>query len=33
MNPELFNLPDYDPRQFYKRPKASALISIGINYK
>ena len=32
-SPELFNLPDYDPRQFYKRPKASIFISIGINYK
>ena len=32
-NPELFNLPDYDPRQFYKCPKASAFISIRINYK
>ena len=32
-NPDLFNLPDYDPRQFYKHPKASAFISIGINYK
>ena len=28
-NSELFNLPNYDPHQFYKRPKASAFISIG----
>lgn len=29
-NPEIFNLPDYDPREKFRRPRASAFISTGL---
>ena len=32
-NPKIFNLPDYSPRHYYKRLKASSFILLGINYK
>ena len=32
-NPEIFNLPDYDIRQFHKLPKSSVFIPTRIHYK
>lgn len=32
-NPEIFNLPDYDEREFHRRPRATQSIITSIHYK